>query len=279
MFAFNYPCYDVVQFNAARLSNYTENLSTLMLQSTDVNEYKYFFPTEYAKNNKETRFILVGHSMGGLVSRYYIENIISDYVVKLITINTPHYGSGYAQLSALTGIKYSPAVAELHPDSTLFGGNKVATSMLSSTASEYTQKNHSPALAGNKNVLTKYYAIAGYDATAYGMTLSNAGLLDSIFEFKVLTDTSSEEAFKNSINQSLNEYSNGSSLLLPNGSGDKLVNYMSQLCVDFSGKEVRFQELDGAYMIFNTKRIPDLLHSHINLTTQMYDCVKEIIQD
>ncbi|PWT70950.1 MAG: lipase [Proteobacteria bacterium] len=39
------------------------------------------------------RVVLVGHSMGGLVSRTYLRRFGSDRVAKLITIGTPHHGS------------------------------------------------------------------------------------------------------------------------------------------------------------------------------------------
>ena len=39
------------------------------------------------------RVVLVGHSMGGLVSRAYLRKFGADRVAKLITIGTPHHGS------------------------------------------------------------------------------------------------------------------------------------------------------------------------------------------
>src|SRR5215471_304664 len=39
------------------------------------------------------RVVLVGHSMGGLVSRAYLRRFGGDRVAKLITIGTPHHGS------------------------------------------------------------------------------------------------------------------------------------------------------------------------------------------
>jgi triacylglycerol lipase len=39
------------------------------------------------------RVVLVGHSMGGLVSRAYLRRFGGDGVAKLITIGTPHHGS------------------------------------------------------------------------------------------------------------------------------------------------------------------------------------------
>ena len=39
------------------------------------------------------RVVLVGHSMGGLVSRAYLRRFGGDRVAKLVTIGTPHHGS------------------------------------------------------------------------------------------------------------------------------------------------------------------------------------------
>jgi len=40
-----------------------------------------------------TRVMLVGHSMGGLVSRAYLRRFGAERVAKLVTIGTPHHGS------------------------------------------------------------------------------------------------------------------------------------------------------------------------------------------
>jgi triacylglycerol esterase/lipase EstA (alpha/beta hydrolase family) len=39
------------------------------------------------------RVVLIGHSMGGLVSRAYLRRFGGDHVVKLVTIGSPHHGS------------------------------------------------------------------------------------------------------------------------------------------------------------------------------------------
>jgi triacylglycerol lipase len=39
------------------------------------------------------RVVLIGHSMGGLVSRAYLRRFGGDRVAKLVTIGTPHHGS------------------------------------------------------------------------------------------------------------------------------------------------------------------------------------------
>ena len=85
--------------------------------------------------NNHARFILIGHSNGGLVSRYYIENMGGDVnVEKLITIDTPHYGSGLGDLSTvlfelgitvLPGNQAVPLDIELRPNSSLFTGDEL----------------------------------------------------------------------------------------------------------------------------------------------------------
>jgi len=218
--------------------------------------------------------------MGGLVSRYYIENLEADCVTKLITIDTPHYGSNLAYISSASSIKYSPGVTELRPDSTLFGGSvKSDSGWFNKEAYEYAMANQSPALRGNKNVSTKYYAIAGYHADFLGELSLGDNLKDKIFSFELSLDTRSKEAFKNSINSSLRRYSKDSSYLqLGEASGDFTVDYMSQLAIRFDGENTDCQKLEGAYMVVNTKTIADVFHNYINTTAEMHKCVKAIIE-
>ncbi len=59
--------------------------------------------------------------MGGLVARYYIENLYQDnHVDKLITICTPHWGSGYAELSNATAINHVLSDHDLDFNSAMF---------------------------------------------------------------------------------------------------------------------------------------------------------------
>ena len=42
-----------------------------------------------------SRYILVGHSMGGVVSREYVQgNFYNDDIDKIITLDSPHEGTG-----------------------------------------------------------------------------------------------------------------------------------------------------------------------------------------
>ncbi|MGH9938904.1 MAG: esterase/lipase family protein [Blastocatellia bacterium] len=58
---------------------------------------------------------LVAHSMGGLISRYYIDRLMKDRdVAQLIMLGTPHGGTVCASLPASLGF-YLPATLELRP--------------------------------------------------------------------------------------------------------------------------------------------------------------------
>lgn len=58
---------------------------------------------------------LVAHSMGGLISRYYIDRLMVDRdVAQLIMLGSPHGGTGCANLPASLGF-YMPATLELRP--------------------------------------------------------------------------------------------------------------------------------------------------------------------
>jgi pimeloyl-ACP methyl ester carboxylesterase len=58
---------------------------------------------------------LVAHSMGGLISRYYIDRLMGDRdVAQLIMLGSPHGGTNCASLPASLGF-YMPATLELRP--------------------------------------------------------------------------------------------------------------------------------------------------------------------
>jgi pimeloyl-ACP methyl ester carboxylesterase len=58
---------------------------------------------------------IVAHSMGGLISRYYIDRLMAGRdVAQLIMLGPPHGGSGCANLPASLGF-YLPATLELRP--------------------------------------------------------------------------------------------------------------------------------------------------------------------
>ena len=91
MFVFNWE--HVIAF-AWQLKNFEIYLNSLVDHLEDVDPTDIDIVNEYEDGN-EIQFNLVTHSAGGLVSRYYIENLMADGVQidKLITVNTPHWGS------------------------------------------------------------------------------------------------------------------------------------------------------------------------------------------
>lgn len=176
LFAFNYPNQDMAQFNAEKLKTYTDNLISAAKSGTD-KEIKLsgIFATESDVTDDNFKFDLIGHSNGGLVSRYYIENLNnSKNVRKLITIDTPHYGSGPAYASDAIDLAefitpMYPIDVELNPSSTLYGGRqKTFLSLRNPERARYINNSQSPELKGNDSVDTVYYAIGGYDVKGKG---------------------------------------------------------------------------------------------------------------
>jgi pimeloyl-ACP methyl ester carboxylesterase len=70
---------------------------------------------KHAKGSREAKLTLVGHSMGGLVARYYVEVLGCDSEVsRVLTLGTPHYGSLKALLALYDGRVYKPGVHHTH---------------------------------------------------------------------------------------------------------------------------------------------------------------------
>jgi len=59
-----------------------------------------------ANNQPATDLIMIGFSMGGLVVRYYLQNLYKQVPIikKVITIATPHYGSDLATWGTIGGV-------------------------------------------------------------------------------------------------------------------------------------------------------------------------------
>ncbi|MEW6609384.1 MAG: alpha/beta fold hydrolase, partial [bacterium] len=71
------------------------------------------------KDDPNAKLNIVAHSQGGLVARYYLQRGGADKVKRLITIGTPHRGSGLATAAKVT--------AEVHPLALIrFGWQAVA---------------------------------------------------------------------------------------------------------------------------------------------------------
>ena len=166
LFAFNYPNEDAVIHSAKKLEKYIENLISYV-RSSGTNEMKAcFYESRGAYDRNDFRINLVGHSMGGLVSRYYIENLGQDaHVDKLITIDTPHWGSGYADASCTTGLMHKLCDHDLRTNSAMNGGTLSTEHNCNAVGfncynGEYTLTDE---LQYQRARHTKYYAIVGLD--------------------------------------------------------------------------------------------------------------------
>ncbi|MFQ5665687.1 MAG: lipase family alpha/beta hydrolase [Candidatus Binatia bacterium] len=57
---------------------------------------------------------LVGHSLGGLVLRYYLQHSPAPHVRRIVTLGTPHQGSELARLLPAARARLAPGSALLH---------------------------------------------------------------------------------------------------------------------------------------------------------------------
>ncbi len=262
LYAFSYPNVDLVAYNGLKLFDYVQNLvkdpETSKYFMTDGNSYHYTFD-------------LVGHSMGGLVSRYYIENLLGyDHVRRLITIDTPHWGSDWADsknaLIYLGSKDY--AAADLDPKSTLYGGPLIG----------------SPELKYESHGLTQYYALAGMDwpdpSIPSGAEIDNTFYVSgSVDNF----DDLAEELFGDN-GLLLNAVGLNAVKLM----GDCVVNFRSQIgwTIDwaglFSSKPKKQIDMDGIWVDIDMKpghRLWDSLHNDILTRDVALEQIIEYLSD
>ncbi|MDO4765811.1 MAG: VWA domain-containing protein [Eubacteriales bacterium] len=299
LFAFNYPNHDVVQYNGRRLQGYINSLISYAQteQDKEVVEGKFLFATKAQKAAGEVKFILVGHSMGGLVSRFYNENIGTDKIERIITIDTPHYGSGLADISdALGDIKFSPAVFDLNTDSALYGGHFKTWTFtwggIFRKDSKYALEHQSPAFLGNSTSAAPYYAIGGY-AVGRGWIGGELGQLapklrDTFFSFEFTRNIADRKSYDQAINQALSIYSfnqtgQNSYLDLGNSDGDDTVDYQSQFAIRFKrNKTDSYQRLVRTIMVVDSTNQYSLwnpFHNGILKLNLLYKQVRELIND
>jgi purine-nucleoside phosphorylase len=130
LFVFNYPNEDAVVHSANKLDAYLADLASNIRTSGSTQAKLSFFGVASGITSTSPYCIdIVGHSMGGLVARYYIENLGKDENIRrLITIGTPHWGSGYADLSSMAGTDYHFICDhDLRRESRMFGGSFTTT--------------------------------------------------------------------------------------------------------------------------------------------------------
>ena len=124
LFVFNYPNQDAVIHSANKFDVYLQNLANdIRLNGTTKAKASFFGKVNGITPNSNYCIDIVAHSMGGLVARYYIENIGKDENIRrLITIDTPHWGSGLADASNATSVQHMLCDHDLAKTSSMYGG-------------------------------------------------------------------------------------------------------------------------------------------------------------
>ena len=230
LFVFNYPNEDAVKYSAQKFKAYIDNLISYV-RSSGSNEMKAcFYGSKSDYNNNNYKINLVGHSMGGLISRYYIENLGQDnHVNKLITICTPHWGSGYGDLSSSIGSSIHVLCDhDLDLDSAMFGGNSSTNLNCNALLSNCYNGSYTltDELLYNKARNTKYYAIAGID---YPVGLSNKN--DSPFEMPT-NFTTMQQIVDYFTEKGICSFSSTNMSIIEinlKGVGDNMVGFLSQI--------------------------------------------------
>ena len=232
LFAFNYPNEDSVIYSAKKFKRYIENLIADVRTNGSDKIKTSFYPSrnDYSINNYKIN--IVGHSMGGLVARYYIENLGYDnHVAKLITVCTPHWGTGSADLSntfGWIGDRHKLCDHDLSPGSAMYGRDdslKINSCLLGCPSNyELTDE-----LNYSREPSTKYYAIAGIDYNADEISDSNF-LVENL---EVCTTYSELENIIQT--ESIKEYGVRMFKTIPFVNEDAVVRFIT---VDLESKEV-----------------------------------------
>ena len=232
LFAFNYPNEDAVKYSAQKFEAYINNLISYV-RASGSNEMKAcFYASRNDYNNNNYKINIVGHSMGGLVARCFIENMYytnpygeeigyDKHVDKLITICTPHWGSGYANLSNTTGARHVLCDHDLDFASAMYGGSNSTTVNCDKEACPESNYIVTSALQYQRQRSTKYYAIVGIDYPA-GSAIQN----DHAFEMPSNYTTYQQIADFMREKQLYRYHPNECN---PKNVGDNMVGFLSQI--------------------------------------------------
>jgi len=261
LFAFNYANQDFASRNGRLLSQYIENIKSSVCDnsSTEIPAISSdIFATKSDLEDMKARFILIGHSNGGLVSRYYIENLGGHINVdKLITIDTPHYGASVFWLSYIStmslemGIPNPLAVVldvELRPDSSLFTDKKwdgYGTGYVHTLNRElivnYIKQNQSQQLNGNTsvNIKTKYYDIVGVSDNGSAANLT--ALIGEKLYFDLIPD--GDNLYSCIYDSACTKYGNLRPFIISGNCSDNVVEVSSQLGIGRGNDRVDFKKI------------------------------------
>ena len=248
LFAFNYPNEDAVKHSAQKFEAYIKNLISYIREFGSDEAKACFYASRNDYNHNNYKINIVGHSMGGLVARYFIENMYYNgldneriyydkHVDKLITICTPHWGRGYAEASCASGEILNFGIHkicdhDLRFDSKMYGGSFSTTldcNALFGLNQCYTDDYElTDTLLYDRSRSTKYYAIAGIDYNAVSLELN-----DHAFEMPTYFTTKQEISdYFHSKNVFKYDYINHRIVEVPptpRSVGDNMVGFLSQI--------------------------------------------------
>ena len=310
---FNYPNEDAVVHSAKKFEAYIKNLLSYIRDLSTDKAKVCFYESRADFEAQNHKINIVGHSMGGLVARYYIENMsympsqlvggsvyskeigYDKHVDKLITICTPHWGSDLANTSCKVGDWYDGLHVlcdhDLRTDSAMYGGDfGVDLDCLASLGiaecydEDYTLTDE---LQYNENRLTRYYAITG-------ITFDSNELIDNNIPLELQNNHTTYSSLNNEIREStLNklytwEYIDGMAFQHPINVfdiGDNVVEFLSQigwtsnLFSDSPDKIIDFEKIFINIDTDGGNSIIDRFHSKMPQREEVADKVIEYLTE
>lgn len=286
LFVFNYPNEDAVVHNALKLQAYLDNLATeIRTNGTTAEKLAFFGKSTGITASTPYCIDIVGHSMGGLVARYYIENIGKDENIRrLITIDTPHWGSELATTSSDSGLLHMLCDHDLEPNSAMYGETNSTELQCGLWINACNAENYliTPELNYSANRYTKYYAIAGFDYNSDGLDVDSF-CVDLSTDFQTYYDI-----FDSLSSASGANLYQGITVFSVRDVDDNVVSFLSQIgCTDNDGdipnKRIDFEKIfvlidtNGGNSLINTAL--GHLHSKVPHREEVMQKVTEFLSE
>lgn len=288
LFVFNYPNEDAVVHNANKLDAYLSNLaSEIRAAGSSQAKYSFFGTDKNLTADSPYCIDIVAHSMGGLVARYYIENIGKDENIrKLITIGTPHWGTGLVYGSNIVGVNHKLCDHDLAPYSKMTGG--INDTLLECNLCNVSSYEITDELNYDAERSTKYYAIAGIDYNSDGMEKNNC-----------IVEISSDSLTFLDIKNEIYRETNNSLYMIPTENiyvirymdiknvGDNLVGFLSQIGCTETGlispdKKITFERIivnidsDGGNNLFNSNHFHGKMPHRKEVMEKVFEFLSEL---
>jgi len=302
-FVFNWDAGNHVEYGANQLEGYLKAVQNtydkVKLQSRDITRYNR------SGNLQTAHFQLIGHSAGGLVSRMYIENLLSEVkpqIDTLITIDTPHWGSnGHYASGTQIG---NPGACDSNLGPIVFADLDQDDSPLWYSSNEVSLDNCGDNLSYNltkagKPELTKYIFISSLVADGSWKSLApdpaifkNGPLIYRVSYERNITGSQFHQKIQSLVSQKVAVPNDGACLKRALGAcidsfsygnvgefGDYDVNVLSQFGIPSSKQAKKGRqpvEFDEGYLFVGTE--DQVQHTHIEHQTSVMNKVYELIK-